>query len=160
MSHDDEKLRIEKLTADAFIELYNTKMGTAYKVKEHLDAPDVRCEDCNGNKLNLEITLTEDRKNDIAAALGRSESRNLESLKTNGADCLQSNVKEMIVERIKRKIENNYGPNVALVVKDISPIGWDWSAVVGDIRAELSGSSNPFERGIWILTSLELIQIL
>jgi len=51
-------------------------MRTTYKIVDHSDAPDIRCVDSDGNKLNLEITMTEDQPGDIQALLGRSDHRN------------------------------------------------------------------------------------
>jgi hypothetical protein len=77
----NEKEAIEKATADAFIELYNREMGTSFSITEYSDAPDIRCRALKGNKFNFEITLTEDRKKDIAAALGRSDHRSIGALR-------------------------------------------------------------------------------
>jgi len=41
----NEKEAIERATADAFIELYNRKMGTSFSIIDHSDAPDIRCVD-------------------------------------------------------------------------------------------------------------------
>jgi len=63
----DEKKAIERCTADAFLEYYNNKFGASYQIVEHSDNPDIRSQDCNGNKLNIEVTMTEDRAGDIPA---------------------------------------------------------------------------------------------
>jgi hypothetical protein len=36
----NEKEAIERATADAFITLYNTEMGTSFSIVEYSDAPD------------------------------------------------------------------------------------------------------------------------
>jgi len=160
-----EKEAIEKATADAFIELYNSEMGTSFCIIEYSDAPDIRCKDSEGDILNFEITLTEDRLKDIQATLGRSDHRSIESLKKHLADvregkasplawvsCLQGNVRAMIISRIQSKLKNNYGSNTALVIRDTSPVCWDWDLVVDDIKSALNLERNPFDKGIWILT--------
>jgi len=53
-----EKKDIEKATAQGFIKLYNAKMRTTYRIIDHSDSPDTRCVNSDGNKLNLEITMT------------------------------------------------------------------------------------------------------
>ena len=63
----NEKEAIGKATADAFIRLYNTEMGKFFSITEYSDAPDIRCQDPNGNTFNFEITLTEDNLKDIQA---------------------------------------------------------------------------------------------
>ncbi|MEC9493048.1 hypothetical protein [Flexistipes sp.] len=162
----NEKEAIEKATADAFIELYNREMRTSFSITEYSDAPDIRCKDLKGNIFNFEITLTEDRKKDIAASLGRSNHRSFEALrkhldevkagKANPLDrvsCLQGNVTKMIVGRIRKKLEKDYGSNVGLVICDTSPVCWDWELVVDDIRRRiLSSRKNPFDKGIWIMS--------
>ena len=161
----NEKKAIEKETADAFIELYNKKNGSTYRIIEYSDAPDIRCKDSEGNVFNFEITLTEDHPKDIAALLGRSDHRSIESLKKHLAEvkagkanplervsCLQGNVTEMIVSRIQPKLSKDYGPNVALVIRDTSPLDWPWDEVKEQIDSLLDMKRNPFEKGIWIIS--------
>ena len=58
----------------------------------------------------------------------------------------------MIVSRIKPKLKKDYGPNVALVIRDTSPLDWAWD-VTTDIIAELLNlEHNPFEKGIWLIS--------
>lgn len=161
----NEKEAIEKATADAFIELYNNAQKTSFFIVEYSDAPDIRCKDNEGNTLNFEITLTEDRPKDIQAALGRSDHRSLEALKMHLAEvkadkasplervsCLQGNVTDMIIKRIHPKFKKDYGENVALVVRDTSPVEWDWDIVIEDLKSQLSSERNPFDKGVWIIT--------
>ena len=136
--NDDEKVAIERATAEAFLGLYNAQARGSFVVKECSDAPDIRCVDADGNSLNLEITLTEDRFGDIQARLGRSEAWSLESLKRHLADvragianpmqrvsCLSGNVAAMAANRIQAKLAKDYGPNTALVVRDTSGVDWN-----------------------------------
>jgi hypothetical protein len=69
----NEKKEIVKATAEAFIKLYNDEKCATLKVVEHSEAPDIHCIDSEGNKLGLEITMTEDCPGDIQAILGRSD---------------------------------------------------------------------------------------
>jgi hypothetical protein len=75
----DANKDIEVSTAEAFLSYYNQQEGTSYRVVPD-EAPDIRARDEQGEVLQIEIVRTEDRPGDIKAALGRSESRNLESL--------------------------------------------------------------------------------
>lgn len=157
----DEKKAIEEVTAHAFLELYNKEMGTSFFIIEISENPDIRCQDREGNKLNLEITLTEDNPKDIQALLGRSNHKSPERLKNHLANveagkenildrvsCLQRNVLDMIIERIQKKFDKDYGHNVALVIRDTSGVGWDWNLVGDDIKNRLNLSRNPFDKGI------------
>lgn len=161
----NEKEAIEKATADAFVNLYNREMGTSFSIVEYSDAPDIRCKDPKGNVFNFEITLTEDRPKDIQAALGRSNHRSIEALRQHLDDvragkanplertsCLQGNVTDMIVNRILPKLQKDYGSNVALVIRDSSPVCWDWDLVVDQIKDMLNLQRNPFDKGIWIIS--------
>jgi len=161
----NEKEAIEKATADAFINLYNSETGSSCAIIEYSDAPDIRCKDPEGQEFNFEITMTEDRPKDIQANLGRSDHRNLDSLKKHleevkagqanpleRVSCLQGNVTEMIVSRIQCKLKKHYGSNVALVIRDASPLSWDWNMVTDQIKALLNLERNPFDNGIWIIT--------
>lgn len=161
----NKKESIEKATADAFVELYNREMGTSFSITEYSDAPDIRCSDLTGNVFNFEITLTEDREKDIAAAFGKSDHRSIEALRKHldevkagkanpleRVSCLQGNVTDMIVGRILPKLKKDYGSNAGLVIRDTSPVCWDWELVIDDIRRMLASQRNPFEKGIWIIS--------
>lgn len=161
----NEKEAIERATAEAFIDLYNRELGTSFSIVEYSDAPDIRCKDSKGNVFNFEITLTEDRPKDIQAALGRSNHRSIEALRQHLDDvragkanplertsCLQGNVTDMIVNRILPKLQKDYGSNVALVIRDSSPVCWDWDLVVDQIKDMLNLQRNPFDKGIWIIS--------
>jgi len=161
----NEKRLIEQATAVAFLSHYNQQMGTTFGITRHTDAPDVHCEDTGGNSLKLEITLTEDRYGDIQSALGRSDARSPEALRRHLDDvrsgrasvfdrvsCLSGNVVETVVKRIQSKLDKDYGPNVALVVRDASPLDWSWESVRDQIRKALNLTNNPFDKGIWIIT--------
>lgn len=162
----NEKEAIEKATADAFIELYNSEMDTSFSISEYSDAPDIRCKDQEGNSLNLEITQTEDQPGDIQTALGRSDQSSLEALEKHnaavreymadrleGVNLLQGNVSEMIAGKIQPKLSKDYGLNAALVIRDSSRTGWDWNLVADQIISLLDLKHNPYDKGIWIITN-------
>jgi hypothetical protein len=159
-----EKEAIELATAEKFVGLYNSQMGTSFSIVEHSDSPDLRCQDKEGNKLNLEITLTEDRPGDIQALLGRSDARSPEAMKRHKeaeergeesifdtVSCLGGNVVEMARARIQTKLSKDYGPDAALVVRDVSPLGWDWETVIDGLASVLDHRNNPFDKGIWVI---------
>jgi len=145
-----EKEKIEKATAEKFLKLYNIKFSTSYKIKKLSDSPDVLCEDLNGNKLSLEITLTEDCGGDIKALLGRSEHKDLAYVKKyeTGPGRAFVDVSKNAIQIINKKILKDYGTNVALVIREVSPLDWDWSDVRYDKPTDIK---NPFNKGIWIL---------
>jgi hypothetical protein len=65
-----EKQRIEKATAEWFLNIYNKKFGAAFQIQEISDTPDVICFDKNLDKvLKLEISLLEDLPGDITYQL-------------------------------------------------------------------------------------------
>lgn len=156
---------IERATGEAFLDLYNKEYGRDFKIIEHADVPDLRCEDSEKNKLNIEITLTEDQPKDIAAALGRSGHRSPDALREHLRSVDEGkavpkfsslgNVSDRLVCRISEKLLKNYGSCVALVVRDISPLDWDWNWEIAHIAEEvkkaLNNRSTPFDKGIWIL---------
>ena len=161
----NEKEAIERATADAFIVLYNTQMGTSFVILEHSDAPDFLCKDPAGNVFNFEVTLTEDHRGDVKAALGRSNHRSPEALKKHLSDveagrahpmewtsCLQGNVAGNMVRCIQKKLTKDYGPNVALVVRDTSGCDWDWDSVADQIKHDHNFELNPFDKGIWVIS--------
>ncbi len=171
-----EKKMIEKVTAEKFLTFYNSQIGTSYSIVELRESPDVRCIDSDGNKLNLEITLSEDRNGDIQSLLGRSDHQSidrswdglrshLERVKQgkesifDRVSCLSGNVSSMMVMRIREKLKMVYGPKTALVVRDTSPVNWDWNFVIDDIKIQLNLSQNPFDKGIWILSDSKLFRV-
>ncbi len=160
-----EKEALELETAEQFIKHYNPQMSTSFRIVEHSDAPDFHCQDKEGNELKIEITLTEDRTRDIQSLLGRSEARSPEALKRHleaverGEEsifelvsCLQDNVSQMALNRIQPKLYKDYGSNTALVIRDISPLDWDWEDVIEDLAKSLDLRNNPFDKGIWIIS--------
>ena len=160
-----EKDAIELETAEQFIKLYNSQMCTSFKIVEHADAPDFHCRDKEDNELKIEITLTEDRTGDIQSLLGRSEARSPEALKRHleavergeesifdWSSCLQGNVSQMAQNRIQPKLYKDYGSNTALVVRDVSPLGWNWEDVIEDLAKSLDLTNNPFDKGIWLIS--------
>lgn len=169
-----EKEDIELETAEKFIELYNSQMGTSFSIVKHSDAPDFYCQDKEGTELKIEITLTEDRPGDIQALLGRSDARSPEAMKLHteavergeesifeSVSCLQDNVSQMAKNRIQPKLDKDYGSNTALVVRDVSPLGWSWETVIGDLASSLDLRNNPFDKGIWLIafSSNKIFQI-
>jgi hypothetical protein len=157
-----EKEKIEKATAEGFLELYNGHFNTTFSIFELGDAPDIKCRDNEGNELNIEVTLTEDNPRDIQASLGRSEHKSLEALKKHNQNVaaglekpqfssLSGNVLEQVAKRINEKLLKRYGANTALVVRDTSGVDWEWDTVIDELIGKINIKNNPFNMGIWIL---------
>lgn len=160
-----EKEIIEHETAKAFIKLYNSETQSFYKIIRY-GIPDIVCKDKKNNELKLEITLTEDRDGDIQALLGRSNARTIETLEKDLSavergeksifdivSCF-TDVLQMATVRIQKKLNKDYGSNTALVVRDTSGVCWDdWDTTVKNLVSLLDLTHNPFDKGIWILSS-------
>jgi hypothetical protein len=64
-----------------------------------------------------------------------------------------------ISARLKGKFLKDYGRNVAPLLRQTSPIPWDWDIVlnlqheVNDLLLDLGRKQHPFDRGIWIVTN-------
>ena len=158
-----EKEKIEKATAEKFLEIYNQKFDSSFKIKKLSDSPDIICVDQNGKKFNLEITMTEDRDGDIKALLGRSNHKDLEYVRIHGmgpASELSGNVFDNVCERILKKMNKDYGSSVALVVRDTSGVEWDWNLEINKIKGRISNHKNPFDLGIWILSEKKIYKII
>lgn len=163
---DTETQAIERATAEGFLVLYNAKHGSAFRIVKVAgpgETPDVECKDSEGRSLLLEITMTEDNSGDIQAALGRSEHKDLASLRALlqkvrageaklPINCLSENVKALLVQRLRRKFQKRYGLSVALVVRETTGVDWDWDLVLPEIREALSNDVNPFDQGVWLLS--------
>lgn len=162
-----EKRAIERSTAEGFLELYNQRFGTDYEIVDMPAPPDpdVLCADTRGKRLNLEVTNTEDQPEDIKAFLGRSDHLSIEALRarnlrrdppqfrafTESPDG-RPTVVDQLVARLAAKMQNDYGRDVALVVRDTSPIGWDWDQALDLIRDRINLSTCSFDRGVWLLS--------
>lgn len=151
---------IELYSAIAFLKLYNKNMDAQYKILDWDDSPDFVCRDQEGNELKIEITLTQDKEHDIQAILESSNLRNAENVILQMASCLQTNVMEMLIETVRKKLSKQYGSNTALVIRDASPLDWDWSMMKEQIMKRIleilesnKSFKNPFDKGIWILTN-------
>lgn len=154
-----EKQKIEIHTADRFLSFYNKQFGTSYKITAIGDAPDITCQwEDKGLSLFLEITLTEDLKDDIASALGRKNTRSLEKVSKRKGYSIECPVKG-IIKKILEKISMRYGNDVALVVRHVSGVDWDFDLESDKIREEIRCALSPFDKGIWILVDKGLIQI-
>ena len=162
---DTETQAIERATAEGFLALYNAKEGTDYRVVKVAgpgESPDVQCADSAGNDLWLEVTITEDNPRDAQALLGRSNHKSLAALRDllhkvrMGAakmpiNRLNGNVTTILTQRLRRKFEKRYGPNVALVVRETS-VPWDWELVLPTVHEAFRGTFMPFDRGVWLLS--------
>jgi hypothetical protein len=156
---------IEKVGIESFLPQYNHRMGTDYRAVRFAkkgEAPDAICRDSTGNHIQIEVTLTEDNPMDLPAQLGRSEHKSLDAVQRRmdrvklGLEpiwfsSLEGNVLEMAVSRITSKYDKRYGPRTLLLVRDTSPLNWDWSNVIDKLRSKVDLPSNPFDLGIWIL---------
>jgi hypothetical protein len=158
----NEKEAIEHATAEAFLLHYNEMHVTSYRITKHGDGPDITARDNRNDRLQIEITMTEDLVGDIKAALGRSEVRSIDSLRRHvqlvrqgkaepRASNLAGNVTESLKQRLQAKMKKRYGPNTALVIRDTSGVDWDWDLMLTDIKTAFADQPNPFDRGIWIL---------
>jgi len=147
-----EKKAMERATAEAFLALYNNKMSTSFEIKEYSEAPDVRCEDSNGSKLNLEITSTEDFPStkdvpgDIQVAY-----------RDNKVPCFRGphDACNTLFQRICAKATKDYGQNVAVVIQNFSPLMWEREIAKG-IKEKFSNPLKklnlPFDKGIWLIS--------
>jgi hypothetical protein len=151
----NEKQQIELATAEAFLELYNRRKGTDYEPVEVGDTPDIRCQDNSGKKvLDLEITLLEDRPDDIAFLLGRVEFEDEFSISR------VIDFKRDVIPRLKERLEDKflsyYGERTALLIRQVGPL-WsasDWQRDASVVITEvLKGREKNYGMGVWILCS-------
>lgn len=148
----NEKEQIEFATAEKFLLAYNVEFNTNFVAYEISDAPDILCEDSKTNeKLALEITLHEDLKGEIPYLLARKKEQPRSKITGNTVRQFEGDSLPILIEVINKKLIKDYGKNVALVVRQVSPIPWTFD--IKYIRSKVSLQNNPFDKGIWILTS-------
>jgi hypothetical protein len=163
----NEKRAIEAGTLEAFLRFLSDSESASYRVVEHGDAPDFVCRDDEGRILQVEIVTTEDRTGDMAALLGRSNSRSIEELKRHLAEVrvghadpldrvsqLDGNVVDSLIERLRAKLLKRFGQSTALVIRDTSGVDWDWDLVAPQIRAAIESVVNPYDRGVWVVNRM------
>ena len=136
-----------------FLRCYNSIRDTQFEVVSLGDTPDVCCKDASTNeRLELEVTLLEDRSDDIKYLLGKviipdeiSPSRVIDFVE---------DVIPRLIERLKDKLLSSYGANTALLIRQVSPL-WtsiDWRSNTQKIVSEIfTGKEANYGKGVWIL---------
>jgi hypothetical protein len=148
----NRKQAIEYDSAFIFLSLYNKEFKTDYEIMELSDIPDIKCKDRLTNaELYLEITLHEDAKGEIPLLLGRTKEKPKAQATKRTVRNDEDESLVILIEAINKKLLKNYGRNVALVVRHMSSKSWNLH--VEQIKNSLDLKSNPFDKGIWILTS-------
>lgn len=150
-----EKQKIELATARAFLGIFNQRKSTSFEPVEVGDAPDVRCRDSStGDALDLEITLLEDRPDDIPYLLGRIEIE--DELSIERVIDFRRDVIPRLAKRLEDKLLSDFGERTALVIRQVGPI-WDaadWQREAGQVVSEvLKGRERHYGMGVWILCS-------
>jgi len=123
-----DKRDTERLVAQEFLDLYNSRFGTKYEIAVHGDSPDFQCTDPKtGKLLNLEVTLLEELPGFIDSALtGRP--RPVSPYTGTEAISFRDEGFPLVEEQIRKKLQSAYGPSTALVLKHVTPF-WgerDW----------------------------------
>lgn len=150
----NEKKRIEKITAELFLELYNPRFGTAFEIEKLGETPDVNCIDSkNGDLLELEISLLENLSGEVQHILGRGPKPTSPTTGTTVVSFFNDTA-DKLRSSLKKKLLSSYDPNTALVLRQVSII-WepkDWELVADVFRKEvLSGKEVNFGSGVWII---------
>ncbi|MGH3644342.1 MAG: hypothetical protein ACRDUX_35590 [Mycobacterium sp.] len=139
---------------------------------EHGDAPDFRCVDDLGATLNVEITLMQERGDDIKGLRGRSTAHSIDSLRKNNALVAVGKAHPMqfartpqdhtvrgLVVAIEKKLTKSYGRNTALVVGETCPLDWDWDLIdLTDLHVWLRAQAHSFDKGIWLIESTDRVR--
>jgi hypothetical protein len=144
----NENAQIERGTAEKFLQLYNQQMGASYTIVCHSDSPDFQCRDhTTGEQLGLEVTNLEDVSGDLQYILGRGQGQ--------GTRCFNEDTLERFRRRIAEKCRKDYGPNAALVLRQVT-ILWsddDWEMYREDFQAVITEEcKKTYSKGIWVLT--------
>ena len=144
----NENEKIERGTAEKFLQLYNQQMATSYTIVCHSDNPDFQCKDnATGEQMGLEVTNLEDVSGDLKYILGRGQGQ--------GVRCFNEDTLERFRQRVAEKCRKDYGPNVALVLRQVAPL-WsdvDWEMYREDFQVLIPAECKKiYSKGIWVLT--------
>jgi hypothetical protein len=149
------KQQIEYTSAIAFLCHYNSVRDTHFEVVSLGDTPDVYCKDASTNEcLELEVTLLEDRSDDIRYLLGK-ESISDETSPSRVIDFVRDVIPRLI-ERLNDKLLSSYGANTALLIRQVGPL-WtsaNWQSNAPKIVPEIfTGKEANYGKGVWLLCS-------
>ncbi len=142
----------EKKIAELFLDLYNDKMKTSFKIIELSEHPDIICQDINsGEKLELEISLLEDIHGQIPYFLGRAN-QPISSL-TKTAGYTFQDIIVTISSSLQNKLQCSYGENTALVYYQVTGLletrNWEHLQII--FKDILNGKEKNYGAGIWII---------
>lgn len=152
-AESSEKQRIEMATVMYYLNYLNRLRGSDYSVQHHGDAPDFRIANSAGDRMDVEVTLSDDRDGDIAVLLGRKECRTPGPV-LGGAqvDCSTGVPLGRLVEIVKAKSIKRYGDRCALVIRQASPVGWDLEHLAAGAREVLKNTRQPYTEGVWLIS--------
>lgn len=148
--------RIEKGTAEMFLNVYNNSFGCDFAIErlgeQGNGEPDIICKNLKtGEKLSLEVTCLEDVYSDTGYRLGHLKDKPMSKSGLTGRSFYFDTLPR-IFERLSDKCQKRFGANVALVLRQVSGIPWDFELELGRIRALIDLRNNPYDKGIWILS--------
>ena len=143
----NEKENIEQSTIKVFLSIFNKEYKKHFERFKHSDAPDFICKDeTTNNILNIEITLTQDKVDDIPLLIGhKNDIRDIPEEKVkkmksgelhyfDAVTVFGTDTLPMFYKTIEKKIQKAYGKGVMLVVRDTSPLDWDYTPYLDTIR--------------------------
>jgi hypothetical protein len=148
------KKHIEKSTAEIFLSVYNSQMGSNFTISKLSDTPDVTCEDIEtGDELFLEVTILEDIPGEAQFILGRGR-KPISPTTRMHAVSLENDAVNQLKQRLEEKLLAFYGENTALVFRSAT-LGWekeDWEFVTKDFDKKIiRGRQGNYGAGIWII---------
>lgn len=149
-----DKKKIEKETAQLFLDLFNPRLDSHFEVVELGEVPDVICKDSRtGSTLNLEISLLEDMSGEIAYELGHRPKPISPTTGTSIIDLLHD-VMPHWQDQIHKKLLAFYGKDTALVLRQVS-ILWEsreWNFIAPLFREKiLLGKETQYGAGVWVI---------
>ena len=154
LGSEAERKARERAVAERFLEVYNKRFGTSFSIVQHCDAPDFSCRDqSTGRPLNLEVTDLEDFDGDIGYLLGRTPRRTTSPITSLPAISWVDTLHKL-EERLRDKMRKSYGPDSALVIRQLNPF-WttsSWMSVADRAQTLLPpDAAARYGAGVWIL---------
>jgi hypothetical protein len=150
-----ENQKIERATARIFLDLYNKRCSSDFRIVKLRDIPDVECKDkSTGEELFLEITLLEDWEGDIRYIRDKGHRRTASLVTSLPVISFQQDTLSNLRRTLEKKLRCNYGQNTALVIRQVSFL-WDTNSYRRYSEQILSGVFQRREKnygaGVWVL---------
>lgn len=153
MNHNEFKDNHEELAAKKFLNLYNQRYNTQFKIIEKSESPDFKAIDVrSGAILNFEETLA--TRSPIGPQIWKAM---LEGLYNSPGPQTLDVTRELCAYRdnIVKKFSKKYGSGYALIAFQFGPV-MPWEFALEQLKSMIDFEQSPFDKGVFLISWEEL----